>query len=103
MAPKIIKQKKLLIKTETANPTNNFARLQATNSIPIVPTADLEDWVDDDDASAGWDEIDDENTKNLIRESRREQRAQRNQQIQKLKQQQQKSHFAERVGSARQS
>lgn len=105
MAPKIIKPKKLLIKTESANTANNFTRLQATNTIPIAQTTDLEDWDDGEDAPAGWDEIDDENTKHLIRESRREQRAQRNQQIQKQKEQQQQQHigFAERLGTARQS
>lgn len=109
MAPKIIKQKKLLIKTEQNSAATNFSRLQATSSasIPIVPTADLEDWADEDEnnTQAGWDELNDENTKNLIRESRKEMRAQRQQQLQKQKQLQQQQHsgFAERVSSTRQS
>lgn len=107
MAPKIIKQKKLLIKTEnSAAATPNFSRLQATTAatLPIVQTADLEDWNEDDDGNnKGWDELDDENTKHLIRESRREMRAQRQQQLLKQKLTQQQQGFAERVSTIRQS
>lgn len=104
MAPKIIKQKKLLIKTENDNVSTNFSRLQATSAanIPIVQTADLEDWADED-TPVGWDELTDDNTKHLIRESRKELRAQRQQQLQKQKQFQQHSSFAERVSTSRQS
>lgn len=103
MAPKIIKQKKLLIQTENSvAASTNFSRLQATGAaqLPIAPTADLEDWNDDEEGdNKGWNELDDENTKHLIRESRREMRAQRQAQLQKQKQQQQHQGFAERVAT----
>lgn len=35
---------------------------------------ELEDW-NEDNQQAGWDEINDQNTKQLIRETRKEQRA----------------------------
>lgn len=82
MTPKIKKQTKLLIKTDTTTsdiPTNNFSRLQA-GSIPVVTAnADLED-ITDDETKMGWEEINDENTKQLIIEKRKEIRAQRKQQ-----------------------
>lgn len=87
MTPKIVKQTKVLIKTESSPPAaSNFSRLQATSAanIPIVQSAELEDW-DDDDANYGWDEASDEATKALIREKRREMREKR-----KLEQQQQR-------------
>lgn len=78
MTPKIIKQTKVLLKSDV-QPTSSFSRLQAsTNIIPQVG-ADLEDWTDEDDQPAGWEELNDEHTKNLIREKRREQRAVRQQ------------------------
>ncbi len=78
MTPKIIKQTKVLLQTDSTIPTN-FSRLQAsTANIPAVG-ADLEDWTDDDQPSVAWEELDDEHTKNLIREKRRELRAQKQQ------------------------
>lgn len=99
MAPTIVKQTKVLIPTTTAeNSRQNFSRLQATSAanIPVVQTAELEDWTDDENAQPGWDELTDETTKALIREKRRELRQQRNQQ--KLKQAQMQSGFTERIG-----
>lgn len=84
MTPQIIKQTKVLLKNENNLPTN-FSRLQAnTNNIPKAG-AELEDWTDEDEQPAGWEELDDEHTKNLIREKRREQRVQRQQKQQKQK------------------
>lgn len=87
MTPKIIRQTKVLIKTENPEPVQtDFSRLQATSAanIPIVQSAELEDW-DDDDPQHGWDDASDEATKALIREKRREMRAQR-----KMEQQQER-------------
>lgn len=78
MTPKIIKQTKVLLQSDANIPTN-FSRLQATTAnIPAIG-ADLEDWTDDDQPAAAWEEIDDEQTKNLIIEKRKELRAQRQQ------------------------
>lgn len=78
MEPTIKKQKKILIGTD--NNTNTygsaFSRLEAVSDIPI--SADLEDW--EENEQCGWDEINDSNTKLLIRDKRREMRAQRQQQ-----------------------
>lgn len=77
MAPKIIKQTKVLLQSDSHIPTN-FSRLQATTvNIPAIG-ADLEDWTDDEKPTA-WEELDDEHTKHLIREKRKELRAQRQQ------------------------
>lgn len=81
----------------------SFSRLQATSAanIPVVQTAELEDWSDDEHGQVAWDELDDETTKAMIREKRREMRRQRNEQQQyqhKLKQAQLQSGFAERIG-----
>lgn len=105
MTPKIVKQTKVLIPTTTAdNSKPSFSRLQATSaaSIPVVQTAELEDWTDDENAQPGWDELNDDTTKALIREKRRELRQQRHQQqhLQKLKQAQMQSGFAERIGQS---
>lgn len=100
MTPKIIKQTKILIKTENNEPVkNDFSRLQATiaANIPIVQSAELEDW-DDDDAQQGWDEASDEATKAMIREKRREMRAQR-----KLEQQQERIKRAQMQNTIAQS
>lgn len=43
---------------------------------------ELEDW-DEDSQAAGWDEIDNENTKQLIRDTKRELRSQKHYQKQK--------------------
>lgn len=96
MTPQIIKQKKLLLATDAQKEPENFSRLQA-NQIRIAPVgADLEDW-SDDDAPAGWEEVDDEKTKELIRENRKALRAEK----QKQKQQHPKhqpTNIAERIG-----
>lgn len=76
MTPKIIKQTKVLLQSDSNIPTN-FSRLQATTAnIPAIG-ADLEDWTDDDQPTAAWEELDDEHTKTLIREKRKELRAQK--------------------------
>jgi len=82
MTPRIIKQTKVLLQNDSNIPTN-FSRLQATTANIPAPGADLEDWTDDEQPTAAWEELDDEHTKNLIREKRKELRAQR-QQKQKL-------------------
>lgn len=87
MTPTIKRQAKLLIQSGNANEqTTNFSRLQATSAaaIPIVQSAELEDW-DDDDMQTGWDELSDETTKAMIREKRRELRAQKQQQQHQLR------------------
>lgn len=94
MTPKVVKQKKVFVDpNKNTNSGENFSRLQPTSAayIPHVPTADLEDWSDEneDDRTAGWDEVNDEVTKQMIREKRREARAQRNQRLLQQKQQQQ--------------
>lgn len=93
MVPKVKKQKKLFIDTNT-NKTESFSRLQATSAanIPRLQTAELEDWSDennDDNNETGWEEVNDEATKAMIREKRREARAQRHQRLQQQKLQQQ--------------
>ena len=40
---------------------------------------ELEDWDEDNSGTAGWDEINNENTKQLIREKRKELRSQKQQ------------------------
>lgn len=76
MTPKIIAQTKVLVRTGSSEQPN-FNRLVAAPSA-LVPSVgpDLEDWKDDNQptSAAGWEELDDEHTKNLIREKRREQR-----------------------------
>lgn len=95
MEPKVMKQQKVFINTNTTNndDSTGFSRLQATNvaSFALQQGAELEDWSDHDDEDAqqtGWDEITDDAAKELIRQKRREQRAQRNQRLQQQKQQQ---------------
>lgn len=78
MTPKIIKQTKVLLQSDSNIPTN-FSRLQATTANIGAIGADLEDWTDEDQPTAAWEELDDEHTKNLIRENRKELRAQRQQ------------------------
>lgn len=77
MTPQIIKQTKVLLPSDSNIPTN-FSRLQATTANLPAIGADLEDWTDDDQPTAAW-ELDDEHTKNLIIEKRKELRAQRQQ------------------------
>ena len=74
MEPKIIKQKKVFLKgQQEESDTTNFSRLEAKATAYIPIKNELEDWEDDPDLQkAGWDEIDDKNTKLLIRDKRRE-------------------------------
>ncbi|CAO1386049.1 unnamed protein product [Diamesa hyperborea] len=95
MAPTIIKQKKLFLKGEQDNEVN-FSRLEATAVAEIPITNELEDW-EDDVRQAGWDEIDDNNTKQLIREKRKELRTQRQTQQQQGKQKLNVGNIGERV------
>ncbi|KAL7744095.1 hypothetical protein ACLKA6_009081 [Drosophila palustris] len=60
--------------TSSAAPTD-FSRLKADDMVPISANADLEDWVDDN--AGGWEELDTSQTKQIIREKRREMRHQR--------------------------
>ncbi|KAH8236909.1 hypothetical protein KR032_006016 [Drosophila birchii] len=53
----------------------DFSRLQAQDLVPISDNADLEDWVDD--SVGGWEELDTSQTKQILREKRRELRHQR--------------------------
>lgn len=93
MEPKVVKQQKVFIntnKTKSNNDDNNFSRLQASSAtdFAIKQTSELEDWSDHDDEDAtqtGWDEINDDAAKEMIRQKRREQRAQRNQRVQQQK------------------
>lgn len=95
MTPKVVKQQKLFIATNKNNESENFSRLQATSAanIPHFQTAELEDLsdenADDGEQTGGWDVINDDMAKQIIREKRREARAQRNQRIQQQKLQQQ--------------
>lgn len=84
MTPKIITQTKILLRTDADQP--NFSRLVAPVAL-VAPTGpELEDWADEDNQpSAGWDELDDENTKHMIREKRREQRMHQHQMQQQQK------------------
>ncbi|XP_017484773.1 PREDICTED: uncharacterized protein LOC108375164 [Rhagoletis zephyria] len=63
---------------DNSNDKTDFSRLEAKSDVPIAMNADLEDWVDDA-IDGGWDELDTEQTKQLIREKRREMRQQRQQ------------------------
>lgn len=103
MTPKIIKQQKVLLQSESDIPTN-FSRLQATTAnIPAIG-ADLEDWTDDEQPSVAWEELNDEHTKHIIREKRKELRAQKQQQKQKASNSSMKNQpilLAERIDSRR--
>lgn len=102
MTPKVVKQKKIFIATNR-DEAENFSRLQATSAanIPHIQSAELEDLSDEnaeDNDPTGWDVINDEMAKQIIREKRREAHAQRNQRIQqqKLQQQMQSGLYAHR-------
>ncbi|KAH8362146.1 hypothetical protein KR084_005382 [Drosophila pseudotakahashii] len=58
-----------------ASQPSDFSRLQAQDLVPISDNADLEDWVDDN--AGGWEELDTSQTKQILREKRRELRHQR--------------------------
>lgn len=103
MTPKIKRQKKVFLNQGKDNDdTSNFSRLEAT-AIAEIPTTvshfhtnsiqtlineiklnyfqnELEDWNDDSGRMAGWEEIDDQNTKQIIRDTRKEMRAARQKQ-----------------------
>lgn len=95
MTPKVVKQQKIFIATNNKQTEpENFSRLQATSAanIPHFQSTELEDLSDenaDDGEQTGWDVINDDIAKQVIREKRREARAQRNQRIQQQKLQQQ--------------
>lgn len=101
MIPKVQKPKKIFIDTNKNSRETNFSRLQASSAaqIPFQQSAELEDWSDEsndegNNHTSGWDEtvVNDEITKQMIREKRREARAQRNQRLQQQKMQQQQMH-----------
>ncbi|XP_054728305.1 uncharacterized protein LOC129237526 [Anastrepha obliqua] len=77
LAPVIKPQLKYYLGNDN-NDKTDFSRLEAKSDVPITMNADLEDWVDDS-IDGGWDELDTEQTKQLIREKRREMRQQRQQ------------------------
>lgn len=84
MAPKIVTQTKICIASEGegGGGQSQFARLTASNvDIPIGDG--LDDWEDEEGGGgrgAGWDDADENTTKQLIRETRKELRHQRQQQ-----------------------
>uniref|UniRef100_A0A6B2E9K8 Putative conserved secreted protein n=1 Tax=Phlebotomus kandelakii TaxID=1109342 RepID=A0A6B2E9K8_9DIPT len=92
MEPKVMRQTKVLIRTDS-EPEKNFSRLTATDaSIPYA--AELEDWMDE--SKSGWEEVNEDATK-LIREKRREMRAQ--QKMNRQKDVSTNQGFAERIGN----
>ena len=84
MAPKIVTQTKICIAPGAGeeSQSSQFARLTASNI--DIPVGDgLDDWEEDEDGGrggAGWDDADENTTKQLIRETRKELRHQRQQQ-----------------------
>lgn len=92
MTPNIERQKKVYLNKGVNENPSNFSRLEATATAEI-PTFvrisrnfyhlnyaqffqnELEDWNDENSQSMGWEEIDEQNTKQLIRETRKEMRA----------------------------
>lgn len=79
MAPKTFSQPKICIAEDRPQDGNGsqFARLTAQIDIPVEDG--LTDW-NDDGPRAGWDDADENTTKQLIRETRKELRQQRQQQ-----------------------
>ncbi|XP_055531016.1 receptor-binding cancer antigen expressed on SiSo cells [Wyeomyia smithii] len=85
MAPTIVAQQKICIATErddNGGLEGRFNRLTAKIDIPVVDG--LADWDDDTEGHGrhGWDDADENTTKQLIRQTRKEQRQQRQQQHQ---------------------
>uniref|UniRef100_A0A1Q3FC60 Putative estrogen receptor binding site associated antigen 9 n=2 Tax=Culex tarsalis TaxID=7177 RepID=A0A1Q3FC60_CULTA len=82
MAPKIVAQTKICIAaTDGGQSPSQFARLTASNI--DIPVGDgLDDWEDEEGGrgGVGWDDADENTTKQLIRETRKELRHQRQQQ-----------------------
>lgn len=76
MAPTIITQQKICIAEEQNDDPARFSRLTATIDIPVVDG--LADW-NEVETRAGWDDADENTTKQLIRETRKELRQQRQQ------------------------
>lgn len=84
MAPRIIAQQKICVADGTPRDGNvgqqQFSRLTASIDIPVEDG--LTDWNDEDDMGRrGWDDADENTTKQLIRETRKELRQQRQQQL----------------------
>ncbi|XP_058835195.1 uncharacterized protein LOC131692253 [Topomyia yanbarensis] len=83
MAPTIVTQQKICISAAGGGRENGeekaarFDRLTACIDIPVVDG--LADWNEDDDRRHGWDDADENTTKQLIRETRKELRQQRQQ------------------------
>ncbi|XP_030564410.1 receptor-binding cancer antigen expressed on SiSo cells [Drosophila novamexicana] len=76
LTPDIKPQPKYYLDDAAPKPApTDFSRLKAHDMVPISVNADLEDWVDDN--SGGWEELDTSQTKQMIREKRREMRHQR--------------------------
>ncbi|XP_058444908.1 uncharacterized protein LOC131426304 [Malaya genurostris] len=84
MTPTIVTQQKICIASDgvragddddDGKPTARFDRLTANIDIPVVDG--LADWNEDDDRRHGWDDADENTTKQLIRETRKELRQQR--------------------------
>ncbi|XP_053682269.1 receptor-binding cancer antigen expressed on SiSo cells [Sabethes cyaneus] len=85
MAPTIVAQQKICIANEQDNggsQDGRFNRLTAKIDIPVVDG--LDDWEEDTDGQGrdGWDDADENTTKQLIRQTRKELRQQRQQQQQ---------------------
>lgn len=97
MTPEISRQKKLLINSGKPK-SESFSRLQPAIAadIAITPGAELEEWVDDEQ-QAGWEEIDNVNVKQLIRQQQKEIRDQR--QSQKHKQQTHHTIIAKKIST----
>lgn len=79
MTPKTFEQPKLFIPTgtETAD-ERSFNRLQA-DALDIPVINELKDW-EELEQRQGWDEVDDESTRQMIRDNRKELRQQKHQQ-----------------------
>ncbi|XP_033172556.1 receptor-binding cancer antigen expressed on SiSo cells [Drosophila mauritiana] len=79
LTPTIKPQMKFYLEDPSASAAtsqqSDFSRLQAQDLVPISINADLEDWVDDN--AGGWEELDTSQTKQILREKRRELRHQR--------------------------
>ncbi|XP_013118727.1 receptor-binding cancer antigen expressed on SiSo cells [Stomoxys calcitrans] len=72
LTPVIKPQQKIYLPSDTQSNQQDFSRLEAKTDVPIALNAELEDWVDED--AGDWEEMDNEQTKQLIREKRREMR-----------------------------
>lgn len=79
MEPTKIQQAKYFVASGAAadEQEQDFKRLKATVQADIPISNELEDWDEDNQGAAGWEEINNENTKQMIRENRKELRSQR--------------------------